>query len=83
MKRAILVLTALIILVFFSTNMFAAGVDLTGIGARAMAMGGNYRSIADDWSAMYWNPAGLAYTQGLGIGASLEYVVPRDRKSVV
>ena len=53
MKRAILVLTALIILVFFSTNMFAAGVDLTGIGARAMAMGGNYRSIADDWSAMY------------------------------
>ncbi|MBN1466879.1 hypothetical protein JXA02_14085 [candidate division KSB1 bacterium] len=27
--------------------------------ARATAMGGNYRAVAADWSAMYWNPAGL------------------------
>lgn len=31
-----------------------------GVGARANAMGGAYSSIANDASAMYWNPAGIA-----------------------
>ena len=31
-----------------------------GAGARAMAMGGSFVSIADDASAIYYNPAGLA-----------------------
>ncbi len=30
------------------------------VGARALAMGGAYVSIADDANAIYWNPAGLA-----------------------
>lgn len=31
-----------------------------GVGARAMGMGSAYVAIADDPSAVYWNPAGLA-----------------------
>lgn len=31
-----------------------------GVGARAQAMGGSFCSIADDATAMYWNPAGIA-----------------------
>lgn len=31
-----------------------------GAGARALAMGGAFFAIADDASASYWNPAGLA-----------------------
>jgi hypothetical protein len=31
-----------------------------GIGPRANAMGAAYSSVADDASAMYWNPAGIA-----------------------
>jgi hypothetical protein len=34
-----------------------------GVGARALGMGGSFVAIADDASAAYWNPAGLA---GLG-----------------
>lgn len=43
----------------------AAGAQFlkVGVGARAMAMGGAYSSIADDPTAMYWNPAGLANVQ--------------------
>lgn len=35
-----------------------------GVGARAMALGGAYVARADDASALYWNPAGLAHLQG-------------------
>lgn len=31
-----------------------------GVGARANAMGGAYSSVANDVSAIYWNPAGIA-----------------------
>lgn len=34
-----------------------------GIGPRANAMGGAYSAIANDASAMYWNPAGVAQVQ--------------------
>jgi len=36
------------------------GSDLgMGVGARAMGMGGAFVSVADDASAIFWNPAGL------------------------
>ncbi|HVP58426.1 MAG TPA: hypothetical protein VMU02_10035 [bacterium] len=31
----------------------------TGLGAKALGMGGAFASVADDASAAYWNPAGL------------------------
>ncbi len=33
-----------------------------GVGVRAFALGNNYVAVADDASAMFWNPAGLAFT---------------------
>lgn len=40
-----------------------------GFGSRAMAMGGAYTAVANDYSAIYWNPAGLASIPGGGIFA--------------
>ena len=34
--------------------------DETGFGARALGLAGAYISVSDDYSAVYWNPAGLA-----------------------
>ena len=34
-----------------------------GVGARALGMGGSYVALANDASAAYWNPAGLATLQ--------------------
>lgn len=38
-----------------------------GAGARAMAMGGAYVAQANDASALYWNPAGIAFAPGFQI----------------
>ena len=40
-----------------------------GVGARATAMGGAFTAIVDDGTALYWNPAGLARIEDLGISA--------------
>lgn len=40
-----------------------------GIGARAMGMGGAFISVADDSTAIYWNPAGLGTINKYSIAA--------------
>lgn len=39
---------------------YAESLLRVGVGARSMAMGGAYIALADDGTAAYWNPAGLA-----------------------
>jgi hypothetical protein len=41
-------------------------------GARAAAMGSAFVAVADDWSTMYWNPAGIA---NLGNGVMFDHSI--------
>jgi hypothetical protein len=62
----------LIVLVCFSTFVFSQSGDFNKVattaaqflkvevGARALAMGGCFGAMANDASALYWNPAGIA-----------------------
>src|SRR5512140_3342709 len=38
-----------------------------GQGARALGMGSAFVAVADDPSAMYWNPAGIADLNGVNV----------------
>ncbi len=67
----------LILILLLIGQMWAGGIETNGVGARATAMGGNYRAIANDWSAMYWNPAGLAFTEGWNSGFFGAFVMPQ------
>lgn len=49
-------------LVFAQDNFDAIRItnNQIGFGTRALGLGGAYIGVADDYSAIYWNPAGLA-----------------------
>lgn len=49
-----------------------------GVGARALALGGTFVALADDPSAAYWNPAGLAQLNHVEVAASY-FRMPSDR----
>lgn len=44
----------------FSEDALRFSTSGLGVGARAIGMGGAYTGIASDYSALFWNPAGLA-----------------------
>lgn len=50
----------LLCLALGATGAFAGGYSYD-IGIKARALGGAFRAIADDWTAVSYNPAGLAY----------------------
>ncbi|PYQ26433.1 MAG: hypothetical protein DMF56_24440 [Acidobacteria bacterium] len=49
------------VLVITTSAAFASGFRITAHGARAMGMGLAFTAVADDASAIYFNPAGLAF----------------------
>ncbi len=56
-------------------SIFAGAYEFSGLGPRATGMGGAFIGVADDWTAPYWNPAGLIQCEGNGLG--VELVLPK------
>jgi len=69
-----LLLTATVALLLASApahaiDKYAAEFLNIGVGARALGMGGAFTALADDPTAVYWNPAGLVFARGPQIWA--------------
>jgi long-subunit fatty acid transport protein len=69
-------LTGTAAILLFTTLLFAGDIGVAGIGARATALGTSYRAISDDWSGMYWNPAGITQIDGWHVGLAAELMLP-------
>jgi long-chain fatty acid transport protein len=74
----IIVLSALVVGV-----MFAGGYQLNEQGARAVGMGGAFVATASDPSAIYFNPAGLAFQSGMNVLGGINFIVPSTSYSPV
>jgi long-chain fatty acid transport protein len=61
MRRGTVILLGTIIAMSLAIPVLGGGMEIPGVGAKAKAMGGAWRAIANDWSAAYYNPAGLAF----------------------
>jgi len=60
MKRLLLITLGLAIAATARADSYGGEFLNLGVGARAQSLGGAYGSLADDASAVYWNPAGLS-----------------------
>lgn len=63
--------------IVFCQQVYAGGLEGAGLGTRQLSMGGAFIGLADDWTAIYWNPAGLAQLKEKGGGLSLDYVTSK------
>ena len=72
-KKTLLVIVTICMLSV--SSVFANGLSLNSIGTRAIGMGGAFVGLANDASAIYWNPAGLS-GQNCGVSLFMTDVIP-------
>ncbi|HXG00891.1 MAG TPA: outer membrane protein transport protein [Bacteroidota bacterium] len=54
-----------------------------GVGARAIGMGGAYTGVANDFSAVFWNPAGLAQLEYGEFSLGLSHLAFNDKSTYI
>ncbi len=78
MKRTVWGLS-LGILIPVASALWAGGFALSGVGIRALQLGGAARTLAGDPSTIFWNPAALAYANHTEIQLYNTTVMPDAR----
>ncbi len=78
MKKGLFILFLMIFSVSF---VFSGGFSLFEAGSRAVGMGEAFVAVANDLSAMFYNPAGLAYLNGTNLSAGGVLIFPSTKFS--
>lgn len=60
-----------------SVGLFGNGMNLNGVGSRAISMGGAFVGLADDYSAVFFNPAGLTQMKEANIALFGTFLFPK------
>jgi long-subunit fatty acid transport protein len=75
------VITSAILFCVFQIPIFLSAQDnpfvwghAWGVGARAVAMGGAYTAVSDDYSSIYYNPAGMGQIRKTCLSGSLSFL---------
>jgi len=76
MKKARIIVVLVVFLAFLHSLVLANGLNLNGLGAKAVAMGGAFVGLADDFTAVFWNPAGIAQFDKKYIGFYGSDIIP-------
>lgn len=76
MKKTLVMSLAVL---FLACGLLANGLNLNGLGARPASMGGAFVGLADDFTAVFWNPAGLALLKGRTFGLAGDFLLPSAR----
>ena len=71
------IIAAVALFLLSTTPVLVQGQTFGAVGTRAEGMGGAFVAVADDASAVYWNPAGIA------TGATFDFQISTGRGSTV
>lgn len=69
-------LVVAVVLMVCGASAFAGGYQINEHGARSLAMGGAFVAQASDGSAMFFNPAGLAFQKGFKVYLGTTLILP-------
>jgi long-chain fatty acid transport protein len=73
MRTKIFTVLLVVFVLFSATDVNATGYRLYELGAKAATLAGAFTGRADNTSAIYYNPAGLAFQSGLGFRLNVVY----------
>ncbi|MGB4703511.1 MAG: outer membrane protein transport protein [Candidatus Saccharicenans sp.] len=76
------IFSSLFLFLFISGLCLANGLNLNGLGTRAVSLGGAFIGLADDFSLVYWNPAGAGFLRQPIFGSYLTDLIPTARYQV-
>lgn len=84
MKKFIVLLLVGMLLLVNGQVVLGGGYEWGGLGSRARSMGGAFIGLADDWTAIYWNPAGLTQIEKREFGFEFDspHVTLEDGNSI-
>lgn len=68
MKKTLRAVIACAAVALLASSGLANGLNLNSLGTRALAMGGAFVGVADDFSTIFWNPAGAGFFKSRVLG---------------
>ncbi len=68
--------TTFLAFVLLVSSAFSNGLNLNSVGVKAAGMGGAFVGLADDYSAIFWNPAGISNIENPQVAAYFTGVMP-------
>ena len=83
MKRFLKLSVILGLMVGLCSGLYPNGFNLNSNGSKAIAMGGAFVGLADDYSAVFWNPAGLTQMTKTTLSFSVPILFPLQGTSLV
>lgn len=81
-KISVLLLSSIFSLLSFllwGGPVLAGGLSTPGQGARALSMAGAFTAVADDGSAVFYNPAGISQIDGTLVEGGIAFIYPEIR----
>jgi long-chain fatty acid transport protein len=73
-KKSLTILSAILL---FAGSLFASGFQINENAARAMSMGGAFTGVANDASAVYFNPAAITQLSGTRVSLGSTVILPK------
>lgn len=76
MRKTISTLLFSMLVLTLTSGLFANGLNLNSVGSKASSMGTAFVGLADDWSAVFFNPAGLTQLKKPVFSAFVTDLIP-------
>ncbi|PCI42829.1 MAG: long chain fatty acid transport protein [Proteobacteria bacterium] len=70
-------LLTFVVVLLFSSTAFASGFAVKDQGTKAMSLGNAFTGVADDTTAAWYNPAALAFQDGISVTGGAQLVMPK------